>query len=98
MCPLVMQPRLPPLLLLLLLAATARSAASETFLHFGDGFVFGVVQDAYQFEGSLTAGGAGASSLHTWCASNLAKPNMAGGSCAATWAQAFTRTCARTSR
>ena len=54
------------------------SASSETFLDFGENFVFGVVQDAYQFEGSLGADGAGASHLHTWCAWNLGQPNNGG--------------------
>ena len=51
----------------------------ETFLDFGPNFTFGLVQDAYQFEGSLGADGAGASALHTWCAWNIARPSPLNG-------------------
>lgn len=66
------------MILLLLCLCLLSSVQGETFLDFGDGFVFGVVQDAYQFEGSLSAGGAGVSHLHAWCAWNLGQPNNGG--------------------
>ena len=72
---------LPLLLLLAARVARAVPCAADTsagFLDFGADFVFGIVQDAYQFEGSLAAAGAGASHLHTWCAWNLAQPNNGG--------------------
>jgi len=72
---------LPLLLLLAARVARAVPGAADTsagFLDFGADFVFGIVQDAYQFEGSLAAAGAGASHLHTWCAWNLAQPNNGG--------------------
>ena len=54
-------------------------AGGETFLDFGASFTFGLVQDAYQFEGSLDADGAGASALHVWCAWNIARPSPQNG-------------------
>ena len=40
--------------------------ARAKFLDFGKDFIFGVVQDSYQFEGSLGAAGAGQSNLDLW--------------------------------
>lgn len=64
--------------LLATLSTSVSALTAPTFLDFGADFVFGVVQDSYQFEGSLTAGGAGVSHLHTWCAWNLNEPNNGG--------------------
>jgi len=66
-----------PLLLPLLLAA-GLPASSSTFLQFPPDFVFGLVMDAYQFEGNVTSDGAGVSNLHMWCEWNLGQPDNGG--------------------
>lgn len=58
----------------LLLALLPPRFADSAFLDFGEAFVFGTAQDSYQFEGSLTADGAGLSQTHVWCAWELGQP------------------------
>lgn len=54
------------------------SRASGVFLDFGADFIWGTAQDAYQFEGSLQAAGAGPSSTHVWCSWVLSQPDNGG--------------------
>jgi beta-glucosidase/6-phospho-beta-glucosidase/beta-galactosidase len=54
------------------------AGADPLFLDFGEKFIFGLVQDSYQFEGSLDADGAGQSNLDLWCQWNLGQPNNGG--------------------
>ena len=53
------------------------TSSSSTFYTFPSSFIWGLSQDAYQFEGSIATSFSGeiASSLHTWCEYNLGQVN-----------------------
>jgi len=61
-----------------LAAAALGQTSRRSFWISGKDFIFRVVQDSYQFEGSLGADGAGQSNLDLWCQWNLGQPNNGG--------------------